>query len=148
MLTSCLLDCSASLLCTMMKLCTLENLHHEISVNYMCSDITVADVKIKSPAVSKVLERKLTCQFDFLWTRIFCCTKYSTVHPPKYNYMWAQHGSRHTVKVLDGLFPGMSLMGIYVAWNWWLMTNSFDLWFLHFNCNVWHWDGWWYRENV
>ncbi|TNN69153.1 hypothetical protein EYF80_020620 [Liparis tanakae] len=43
-----------------MELCTLENRQHEIRVKYMCSSITVPDVKAKRPPASEVLERKST----------------------------------------------------------------------------------------
>lgn len=126
MLTSCLVDCRASLLCTLMELRTLEDRQHEIRANYTGFSITVADVRIKRPPVSEVDERKSTCQFDFLWTRLFYCTKHSTVYPTKWNYIWARHSSRHTVKYTWWPVSGHVTVGKYMAWNLWHLNLNYS----------------------
>lgn len=131
MLTSCLVDSRASLSSTLMELCALENRQHEIRVSYTGFGIAVADVKIKRPPASEVLQRKSTCQFDFLWTRLFYCTKYSTVYPTKWNYMWARHGSRHTVK-----YTWWPVSGFSAVCHWWeyVWLQTCDTWQMNLHC--------------
>lgn len=74
LLTSCLVDCSGSLLCTLMELCTQENRQHENRMihllQYYCSRC-----KDQKAIGQEPLERKSTCQLIFFYEHVsFYCT--------------------------------------------------------------------------